>query len=252
MRSNFSGPHQRLMPVGRAAFLDYFPILPPADDPGRLYRSFRWGRLLEMFILDTRQYRSRNAELDGPGKTMLGAAQKRWLVERVSASTATWKVVVTSVPLSVPSRLGSADSWSGASVFGLPLPSATGFAAERDAILSALRQGGVKNLVFLTAEAHHAELMRHQITSGWAVHELMAGPLSAALGRPRPLDVTLNPRSLFALGGVETFGQVSIDATGFTVRIVDIAGQIRFSYTIGSQEADDKGQSPSRASATAR
>src|SRR6185436_8653953 len=73
VRSDFSGPHERLMPVGRAAFLDYFPILPPADEPGRLYRCFRWGRLLELFILDTRQYRSRNTALDGPDKTMLGA-----------------------------------------------------------------------------------------------------------------------------------------------------------------------------------
>ena len=36
VRNDFSGPSDVLMPVGRRAFVDYFPISPPADDPGRL------------------------------------------------------------------------------------------------------------------------------------------------------------------------------------------------------------------------
>src|SRR5207249_2217020 len=80
----------------------------------RLYRRFRWGRLLEVFILDTRQYRSLNRETDGPGKSMLGAAQKRWLLDGVTSSTAVWKVVVTSVSLSIPTGKPDArDSWTG-------------------------------------------------------------------------------------------------------------------------------------------
>ena len=102
VRNDFSGPTEPLTETGRRAFIDYFPIRPPREEPGRLYRSFRWGSLLEVFILDTRQYRSPNADPDGPGKTMLGAAQRRWLIDAVSSSTAVWKVVVSSVPLSVP------------------------------------------------------------------------------------------------------------------------------------------------------
>jgi alkaline phosphatase D len=57
---------------------------------------------VELFILDTRQYRSRNSEPDGPGKSMLGETQRRWLLDGLAASDAVWKVVVTSVTLSVP------------------------------------------------------------------------------------------------------------------------------------------------------
>jgi phosphodiesterase/alkaline phosphatase D-like protein len=46
-------PGQHLMPIGRAAFLDYAPMRP--DPPNRFYRAFRWGRHLELFLLDTRQ-----------------------------------------------------------------------------------------------------------------------------------------------------------------------------------------------------
>jgi alkaline phosphatase D len=235
VRNNFAGPSEPLMETGRRAFLDYFPIRPPREDPGRLYRSLRWGALLEVFILDTRQYRSPNTTADGPGKTMLGAAQRRWLLDSVTASAAVWKVVVSSVPLSVPTGGRAHDSWSSASPQGVPEEHGTGFAVERDAILRTLRQRGVKNLVFLAADVHHAELIRHQPTPEWSFHEFIAGPLSASPGRPRPLDARLNPRSLWSLGGTPNFGDVTIDATGLTVRIVDAQGQVRFTHTIGPE-----------------
>ncbi|MFN8641213.1 MAG: alkaline phosphatase D family protein [Candidatus Binatia bacterium] len=96
------GPH--LLPAALAAFLDYQPMIPPADDPTRLYRTLRWGKHLELFLLDTRQYRDSNAAPDRPGapKSMLGPAQRRWLEETIAASTATWKVIVASVLLSIP------------------------------------------------------------------------------------------------------------------------------------------------------
>jgi alkaline phosphatase D len=235
VRNDFSGPTEPLMAPGRRAFLEYFPILPPPGEPGRLYRRFRWGSLLEVFILDTRQYRSPNAEPDGPRKTMLGAAQRRWLVEGVAASAAVWKVVVSSVSLSVPTGRRLRDSWTGANVLGLPEERPTGFAHERDGILRALRDRQVRNLVVLTADVHHAEVLRHAPAAGFMIHELIAGPLSASTGRPRPVDASLDPRTLFALGGVPNFGLVTVDAAGFTVRVIDVDGRQRFAHTISAE-----------------
>jgi alkaline phosphatase D len=235
VRNDFSGPTDSLMPIGRQALLDYWPIAPPSEEPTRLYRRFRWGRLLELFILDTRQYRSDNSQTDGPGKTMLGAEQKRWLLEAVPASTALWKVVVSSVSLSVPTgRPERRDSWTGANVFGLPQDGA-GFATERDAILGRFRARGVKNLIFIAADVHHAELIRHHPYHDWSFHEFIAGPLSATLGRPRPLDASLNPRSLFAQGGVLNFGEVTVERESLTVKIVDDGGVQLFTHTIGPE-----------------
>src|SRR5262249_60083564 len=115
---------------------------------GRLGGGGLWG----VFILAPRQYRSRNTDADGIGKTMLGAAQKRWLLEAVSSSTVLWKVVVTSVSLSIPTgRPDARDSWTGVSPFGLPQDGA-GFVTERDTIFEQFRQPGVKNLAFLAAD----------------------------------------------------------------------------------------------------
>jgi alkaline phosphatase D len=235
VRNDFSGPYDSLMPVGRQALLDYWPIAPPSEEPTRLYRRFRWGRLLEVFILDTRQYRSRNTDTDGAGKTMLGAAQKRWLLDAVSSSAAQWKLVVSSVSLSIPTgRPAARDSWTGVSPFGLPQDGA-GFVAERDAILDHFRKHGVKNLVFVAADVHHAEVIRHEPTPSWAFHELVAGPLSATTGRPRPLDSTLNPRSLFARGGVFNFGEVVVEPGQLTVRMIDDTGAVMFTHGIKAE-----------------
>lgn len=232
VRNDFSGPHDALMPVGRQALLDYWPIAPPTEEPTRLYRRFRWGRLLEVFILDTRQYRSRNTDPDGVGKTMLGAAQKRWLLDAVTSSTALWKVVVTSVSLSIPTgRPDARDSWTGVSPFGLPQDGA-GFVTERDSILEYFRKRDVKNLVFVAADVHHAEVIRHEPARSWVFHELVAGPLSATTGRPRPLDSTLNPRSLFARGGVFNFGEVVVEPAHLTVRLIDDTGAVMFTHAI--------------------
>jgi len=236
VKNDFSGPGEPLMPLGRRAFVEYWPIQPPADEPTRLYRKVRWGKLLEVFILDTRQYRSSNRDPDGPGKTMLGTAQRRWMIDNVSTSTATWKAIVSSIPLSISTGRGNVrDSWSNASILGVPEENATGFAVERDLILRALRDRKVKNLFWIAADVHHAELIRHAPWPDFAFHEFVAGPLSASRGRPRPLDTGLNPRSLFGLGEIDNVGEVTIDAVGLTVRIIDVTGKVRFSHTIGPE-----------------
>jgi alkaline phosphatase D len=232
VRNDFAGTTQPLMPVGRQAFLDYWPIATPAEEPGRLYRRVRWGRLLELFILDTRQYRSDNTTPDGPGKTMLGTAQRRWLVDGVTSSTATWKIVVSSVTLSLGTgRPERRDGWSGANFLGFPQDGA-GFPTERDAILAAFRARDVRNLVFIAGDVHHAELIRHEPHPEWSFHELIAGPLSATLGRPRPLDISLNPHSIFARGGVFNFGEVTVEPAHLSVRFIDDTGAVMFTHSL--------------------
>jgi alkaline phosphatase D len=235
VKNDFAGTTEPLMPIGRQAFIDYWPVA-AGDDATRLYRSVRWGRLLETFILDTRQYRSDNSLPDGPGKTMLGAAQLQWLLDAVPASTATWKIVVSSGPLAVPTgRAERRDSWSNANVFGLAPESGTGFVTERAAILGHFRARGVRNLIFIAADVHHAELIRHRPHREWSFHEFIAGPLSAPPGRPRPLDERLGPRTIFAQGGVYNFGEVTIDPAHLEVRLIDEAGTVMFAHTIAPE-----------------
>lgn len=246
VRNNFAGPDEPLMPVGRRAFFDYWPIEGPREEPLRLYRSVRWGRHVEIFILDTRQYRSSNWTADGPGKTMLGDEQREWLLGRVSASDATWKLIVSSVPLGMFTGGSASDSWSSANVLGFPRRTGTGFAYERDLVLNVLRERGVRNVVFLSGDVHHAELIRHEPAPGFVFHEFAAGPLAARPGYPLPLDRSLRSRSLGSLGWTHNFGEIVADGEALHVKILDTAGATRVALRL----ALDRGTAgpPSRAS----
>jgi alkaline phosphatase D len=182
----------------------------------------RWGRLLEIFVLDTRGHRSANWKRDGPDKTMLGADQRRWLMEGVAASTATWKVVVSSVPLSIAKGWPFGDSWARRNVLGWK----TGFAAERDAILAEVRRRGVRSVIALVADVHFGALMTHRLPDGPEVHELIAGPLAARPKTPDPPDDDLQSIVHAQRGGEPTFGELQVAANGFTARLLDAAGAV--------------------------
>lgn len=222
VRSNFTGSTEPLMPTGLRAFLDYWPVAAPPHGPDRLYRALRWGQLLEIFILDTRRYRSPNCAGDGPGKTMLGTAQRDWLIDAVARSTAQWKVIVSSVPLSIAKGWPCGDSWARRSL----LWHATGFAAERDRILHVLAERGVDNLVVLAADVHYASLMTHRPLPGFEVHEFTAGPLAASLKQPKDPEPDLNTTVHFAYGGSPTFGELRVDVDGLDVRLFDGEGRL--------------------------
>ncbi len=77
---------------------EQFPI---AD---KTYKTVRWGRDLQVWILDCRRYRSKNTDADGPEKTILGKEQKQWLFKTLKESDATFKIIVSPTPVLGPDR----------------------------------------------------------------------------------------------------------------------------------------------------
>ena len=231
VRNNFAGPFDERMPDGRQALREYWPIASPSDDPNRLYRSVRYGADLELFILDTRQYRSLNAQQDGPAKTMLGAGQLRWLLEGMSLSTATWKVIASSVPLSVPKGGGKTvpgnDGWDGGS-------DGTGFERERQVIVDAILQRKLTNVVFLSGDVHWVQANAYDPNQDGDIdfYEFVAGPLSANPGRITPASEGLHPTRLINEEGYHNFGLVRVSQDAFDVTIFDEVGQPHFTHSL--------------------
>lgn len=75
-----------------------------------IYRTFRWGKFLQVWLTDGRDFRSPNSMKDGPDKTIWGAEQKAWLFRTLAASDATWKVIITPTPVVGPDREGKGDN----------------------------------------------------------------------------------------------------------------------------------------------
>jgi len=234
VRNDFSGPFDSQMPAGRQALREYWPIRVESDEPHRLYRTVRAGADVELFILDTRQYRSRNTDQDGPAKTMLGERQLQWLLKGLSDSTAIWKVIVTSVPLSIPKGGGAGlsgnDGWAGGS--GSP-----GFERERQVIVDAILGRGMKNVVFLAGDVHYVQANAYDPDGDGTAdfHEFVVGPLSAAPGRLTPPNKGLRPTTMINDGGYMNFGLVRATNSSFDVTVYDDRGAARFSHHLPAQ-----------------
>jgi len=70
----------------------------------KTYRTFRWGKHLQIWLVEGRDFRSPNTMPDGPGKTIWGNAQKDWFFETVQASNATYRILISPTPIVGPDR----------------------------------------------------------------------------------------------------------------------------------------------------
>ncbi|MCC5950781.1 MAG: alkaline phosphatase D family protein [Acidimicrobiia bacterium] len=130
--------------------------LPPPTGPDLpIHRRLRWGRLADLWVLDTRQYRSNQPCGDGgaplcddnfdPELTMLGDAQEAWLTDGLLSSEARWNVLAQQVVFG-DMQIGTAvnhDQWD-----GYPL--------ARQRLLDLFASEDVANPVVLSGDLHAA------------------------------------------------------------------------------------------------
>ena len=137
------------MPLGRGAF--------PGADHLQLYRELRFGNLLAVNALDTRQYRSRRvcrrrraddcAELADPERSLLGRRQEAWLDARLARDDARWNVIAQQVPLfgrdgaEPGSNPHAMDKWPG-------------YPASRARLLRSIETRGSGDVVLLSGDVH--------------------------------------------------------------------------------------------------
>ncbi len=147
-----------------AAYQAYYETMPlraatfPAGPGIRLYRRLQFGSLLDLSVLDTRQFRSNQAcsgvtstdcaEADATGRTMLGAEQEKWLFAQLGTVKATWTILGQQVPtfardLASSNPLGrfSMDKWDG-------------YTSARQRLFNRLRETKAPNPVVLSGDVH--------------------------------------------------------------------------------------------------
>jgi alkaline phosphatase D len=198
---------------GRQAFLEYLPMrrLHLLDDSGcaapPLFRAFRWGRDVDIFIPDERSCRSAGAlsacsfapgvpdlaptlppavraafggllppspppgcleAIFDPARTLLGQRQKLLLQALLLRSTARFKFVINEVPIQ--------------QFYALPYDRWEGYGAERIEILNFIRAHNIRNVIFLTTDTH-ANLINRVFVDRFAdpapiATEIVTGPIA--------------------------------------------------------------------------
>ena len=137
----------------------------------RTYHSFAAG-LVEVWLLDQRKFKLDPELPDDAGKTLLGAAQRQWLLEGLSRSPAPFKIICSPTTVA-PSGVanGRDGSW------------AAGFTAERDLLLEHIRRNVSGQTIFLSGDTHFTMLWERD-----GLFEQRACPLDI----PPPNDVSIS------------------------------------------------------------
>jgi len=150
------------------------------------YKTIRWGKDLQIWLVEGRNFRSRNTDPDGPGKTIWGQAQKEWVFSTLKESDATFKLLITPDPILGPDRLNKSDNYAN-SVFKY----------EGDEIRNFLKQ--FDNVYICNGDRHWQYVTNIPGTSLWEF-SCGAGSDSHAEGWP-PGDIRPEHRFLRVKGG---------------------------------------------------
>ncbi|WP_010136386.1 alkaline phosphatase D family protein [Ochrovirga pacifica] len=95
-----------MQPFGEITYKDGLSIwYEQAPLVGKPYRTFRWGKDVQIWLLEGREFRSPNYLKDGKDKTIYGEEQKKWFAKSVKKSDATFKLFVSATPVVGPDRV---------------------------------------------------------------------------------------------------------------------------------------------------
>ena len=156
METNFMGDFT--YEQGTKIFLDEVPM------GERTYRTIRWGKDIQIWLVEGRDYRSPNPMEDGPEKTIWGKEQLEWFKSTVEASDATFKLLISPTPIVGPDRPSKSDNHAN-----------DAFAYEGNIIRQFISQQ--KNMYSVCGDRHWQYISKHLDTG---VMEFSCGPASNA------------------------------------------------------------------------
>jgi alkaline phosphatase D len=179
--------------------------------------SFNIGDV-DFFMLDGRFYRTNPY---GENPTMLGPAQKTWLLDQLKRSEGTFKVIASPVPWSLATKGAARDTWNG-------------FKAERKEIFDFLAEHKIDGVFLLSADRHRSDAWKIERGNGYPLYEFE----SSRLTNQHVHDVM--PQALFGYNEKQSFGLLTFDTTKadptVTYQIVSIDDETVYNLTIAKSE----------------
>ena len=177
---------------------------------------------VDFFLLDGRFYRT-NPYDDKP--TMLGPAQKAWLLEQVKKSKATFKVLASPVPWDFYTKGKSRDTWNG-------------FRDEREEIFVFLEENKIDGVVLISADRHRSEARKIERPNGYSFYEFESSRLTNDSAH------RLVAGAIFGYNKKPSFGLLSFDTTisdpTVTFQIISIDNEPIHSLTLKHSEISHK------------
>ncbi|MHC4426807.1 MAG: alkaline phosphatase D family protein [Planctomycetota bacterium] len=177
---------------------------------------------VDFFMLDGRFYRTNPY---GEKPTMLGPAQKAWLLKQVKKSKATFKVLASPVPWSFNTKGKSRDTWNG-------------FRDEREEIFAFLEENKIDGVILISADRHRSDARKIERSNGYPLYEFESSRLT------NQHKHGLKPGAIFGYNEKQSFGLLSFDTAipdpTVTFRIISIDNEPIHSLTLKHSEISHK------------
>ena len=189
-----------------------------------IFTHFAWGDV-EFFLLDNRYHRSPVDAPPSSDKKQFGDVQLNWLIDALTSSRATFKIVAAGGQF-----LSPFDRWEGSARYP----------QERDRLINAIVTRAIPGVVFVSGDRHHAELVRQEPDGFYPLYDFTSSPLtsrgaSASGEWESPLRV---PGTLVTK--TRNFGLLRFSgekgARVLTMETRDNKGQLLWSHTVQAKE----------------
>lgn len=156
-----------------------------AEQKEGIFSSYNWSDA-ELFLLDNRFFKSPNKRQTGE-KTMLGSAQIQWLIDALTYSKASFKIIV------IGGQVLNTEA-----VF----ENYENYKSEKDFLLSEILANQIKGVVFISGDRHFTELSTLKRPNTYPLYDWTVSPLTSGHGNVERITKEPNtnrvPGSLFA------------------------------------------------------
>jgi alkaline phosphatase D len=169
---------------------------------------------VDFFMLDGRYYRDKPK---GKNSSMLGAAQKKWLFQKLKSSRVTFKVLASPVPWAFGAKPGSLDPWQG-------------YKAEREQIFSFLETNRIDGVILISADRHRSDAWKIERKDGYDLYEFESSKLTNIHTH------NIMPGALFGYNKKCSFGLLTFDTTKsdpeVTYQIISIDDEVIWKFSL--------------------
>ena len=187
------------------------------------YYDFQLGDI-HFIMLDGRFYRDKQARkkkkepaAKKKAPSMLGKQQKKWLLETLRGSKATFRVLCSPVPWVFEAKGDSLDTWNG-------------FKEERNEIFAFLEKEKIEGVILMSADRHRSDLWKIKRKNAYPLWEFNSSRLTNI-----HVHSTMKAAE-FSYNAKQSFGLVSFDTTlddpAVTYAVRNIDGKEVFSKTL--------------------
>lgn len=183
----------------------------------KTYRTVRYGKGLQVWMVEGRDYRSPNNAPDGPEKTIWGKEQREWLMSSILESDADFKVLVSPTPIVGPDRSNKRDNHSNPN-----------FTWEGNLFRNWTKEHNLKNFFVCCGDRHW---QYHSVHPETGLQEFSCGPVSDAHAGGTPgRDMEIQPFHLVKGGFLTVNVFRENDQPQLEMRFHDVHGKVVYKY----------------------